>query len=86
MTQAKAPSTTSKKKTKSSVGAPSQRSQTTRKGKKAWRKNVDLDDLEGKLEDLRTEERITGYCMSFLLLHSELIQFHSFSDQICFAC
>ncbi|KAL4242802.1 Ribosome biogenesis protein NOP53 [Abortiporus biennis] len=48
------------KKTKSSVGAPSQRSQSSRKGKKAWRKNVDLDDVEEVLEELRTEERVTG--------------------------
>jgi len=45
---------------KSAVGAPSQYKQSSRKGKKAWRKNVDIDDVETKLEGLREEERITG--------------------------
>jgi nucleolar protein 53 len=50
-----------KKHEKSLIGAPSQRSQPSRKGKKAWRKNIDIDDLEEGLEELRTEERVTGY-------------------------
>jgi len=33
------------KKSKSVVGAPSQLSQNTRKGKKAWRKNIDIDNV-----------------------------------------
>ena len=45
----------------SSVGAPAQRSQTSRKGKRAWRKNVDLEEVEEGLEELRAEERLTGY-------------------------
>ncbi|KAK7044201.1 hypothetical protein VNI00_007921 [Paramarasmius palmivorus] len=45
---------------KSVIGAPSQRSQPSRKGKKAWRKNVDLDDVEEALEDSRAEERVLG--------------------------
>ncbi|KAG7089821.1 hypothetical protein E1B28_011469 [Marasmius oreades] len=45
---------------KSSIGAPSQRSQPSRKGKRAWRKNVDLDDLEEGLEETRSEERVHG--------------------------
>ncbi|TBU63459.1 P60-like protein [Dichomitus squalens] len=44
----------------SSVGAPAQRNQSSRKGKRAWRKNVDLDEVEEGLEELRTEERLTG--------------------------
>ncbi|EMD36938.1 hypothetical protein CERSUDRAFT_114850 [Gelatoporia subvermispora B] len=48
------------KKTQSSVGAPTQLTQSSRKGKKAWRKNIDIDDVEEALEGLRTEERITG--------------------------
>ncbi|KAH9929103.1 P60-like protein [Epithele typhae] len=46
--------------TSSSIGAPSQRSQSSRKGKRAWRKNVDLDEVEEGLEELRTEERLSG--------------------------
>lgn len=50
----------STKKTRSSIGAPSQRSQGSRKGKRAWRKNVDLDEVEEGLEEMRTEERVVG--------------------------
>ncbi|KAI9199481.1 ribosome biogenesis protein Nop53/GLTSCR2 [Polychytrium aggregatum] len=35
-------------------------SQPSRKGKKAWRKNVDIKDVEEQLEELRSEERISG--------------------------
>ncbi|TFY51115.1 hypothetical protein EVG20_g11161 [Dentipellis fragilis] len=42
------------------VGAPAQHKQTSRKGKKAWRKNVDLEDMEETLEDIRGEERLFG--------------------------
>ncbi|KAJ7578394.1 ribosome biogenesis protein Nop53/GLTSCR2 [Mycena floridula] len=49
-----------KKSTKSAVGAPSQHSQSSRKGKRAWRKNVNIDDVEAAMEDIRTEERVTG--------------------------
>ncbi|KAF9997350.1 hypothetical protein BGZ65_007078 [Modicella reniformis] len=32
----------------------------SRKGKKAWRKNVDITDVEQNLDELRAEERTTG--------------------------
>ncbi|THU76303.1 Nop53-domain-containing protein [Dendrothele bispora CBS 962.96] len=48
------------KSTRSSVGAPSQLSQPSRKGKKAWRKNVDIQDVEKGLEEMREEERVFG--------------------------
>lgn len=48
------------KKPASSLGAPSQHNQTSRKGKKAWRKNVDIEDVEQGLEGLRGEERVYG--------------------------
>ena len=48
------------KRTKSAVGAPSQLSQNARKGKKAWRKNIDIDNVEEGLETIRTEERVLG--------------------------
>ena len=47
------------------VGAPAQHNQSSRKGKKAWRKNVDIEDLEDKLEGLREEERTFG-CVLYL--------------------
>lgn len=33
----------------------------SRKGKKAWRKNVDITEIEKTLEGIRDEERITGF-------------------------
>ena len=50
-----------KKAASSAVGAPSQRTQSSRKGKRAWRKNVDLDEVEEGLEEIRAEERVSGY-------------------------
>jgi Nop53 (60S ribosomal biogenesis) len=44
----------------STIGAPAQTSQSSRKGKRAWRKNTDIAALEEGLEELREEERITG--------------------------
>ena len=46
------------------VGAPAQHNQSSRKGKKAWRKNVDIEDLEEKLDGLREEERTFGCVFS----------------------
>ena len=45
---------------KASVGTPSQYTQSSRKGKKAWRKNVDIREVESGLEEIRAEERETG--------------------------
>ncbi|KAK2839214.1 hypothetical protein FQN49_006360 [Arthroderma sp. PD_2] len=39
-----------------SVGAPQQHKQPSRKGKKAWRKNVDVTELQEGLEQVREEE------------------------------
>ncbi len=47
----------------SSIGAPAQRTQSSRKGKRAWRKNVDLQEVEEGQEALRAEERLTGYVL-----------------------
>jgi nucleolar protein 53 len=59
-TTMKAESSKQAKKTKSVVGAPSQLSQNARKGKKAWRKNIDIDNVEEGLETIRSEERVLG--------------------------
>ena len=48
------------KSTKSTLGAPSQHTQSSRKGKKAWRKNVDIGEVEEALEGMRAEERVVG--------------------------
>jgi hypothetical protein len=42
------------------LGAPATLGQKTRKGKKAWRKNIDVRDEEEALEAAREEERVTG--------------------------
>ena len=49
-----------KKKASSAIGAPSQLTQSSRKGKRAWRKNVDIQGVEEGLEEWRVEERLTG--------------------------
>jgi nucleolar protein 53 len=43
--------------------APKQFNQPSRKGKKAWRKNVDVTDVQKGLED-RIEQIIQGYALS----------------------
>lgn len=43
-----------------SPGAPQQHKQPSRKGKKAWRKNVDVSDIQEGLEAVR-DEVIKGY-------------------------
>jgi hypothetical protein len=52
-----------------SIQAPQQFKQPSRKGKKAWRKNVDVTAVQQGLENLRDEE-IKGYhtTLSFIFL------------------
>ena len=38
-----------------STAAPAQHKQPSRKGKKAWRKNVDVSDVQAGLEEAREE-------------------------------
>lgn len=42
------------------LGTPATHGQKTRKGKKSWRKNVDITREEEALDQARAEERITG--------------------------
>ncbi|WWC90198.1 uncharacterized protein L201_005131 [Kwoniella dendrophila CBS 6074] len=42
------------------IGAPSSLGQSSRKGKKAWRRNIDIRQEEEALERGREEERVTG--------------------------
>ncbi|GAA5816724.1 hypothetical protein MFLAVUS_010256 [Mucor flavus] len=44
-----------------SGGIQKKRSQPSRKGKKAWRKNVDITDIEEGQEELRSIERVVGH-------------------------
>lgn len=41
-------------------GRPAQYKQPSRKGKRAWRKNIDLSQTEAALEDAREQERVAG--------------------------
>lgn len=50
-----------------SKDAPQQHKQTSRKGKKAWRKNVDVTEVQEGLEEVR-DELIAGY--EYLYIHS----------------
>lgn len=45
----------------SAIGAPAQYKQTNRKGKKAWRKNIDIQPEEQALEKVREIEQALGY-------------------------
>ncbi|KAI9567611.1 P60-like protein [Boletus coccyginus] len=61
--RARSPNSSSKistKLAKSKLGAPSQLLQSSRKGKRAWRKNIDIQPVEEGLESLRAEERVVG--------------------------
>ena len=44
------------------MSAPQQYKQPSRKGKKAWRKNVDISEVQQGLDDLR-EDVIQGYVL-----------------------
>ncbi|EAU83781.2 hypothetical protein CC1G_07516 [Coprinopsis cinerea okayama7 len=59
-------SSTTKGPSKLPNGAPSQLNQSSRKGKKAWRKNVDIQDVERGLEEMRGEERVVGTALQNL--------------------
>lgn len=48
-----------------SILPPQTHSQPSRKGKKAWRKNVDISEVQHGLEDVR-EQIIQGYCHTLL--------------------
>ena len=44
----------------SAIGAPAQYNQTNRKGKKAWRKNIDIQPEEQALDKVREIETVLG--------------------------
>lgn len=48
--------------------APAQHKQPSRKGKKAWRKNVDVTEIQEGLEEVR-EEIIKGYDLNSLSIN-----------------
>ncbi len=45
--------------------APHQHQQTSRKGKQAWRKNIDVTEIEDGLEEVR-EKVIQGFVLSLM--------------------
>jgi nucleolar protein 53 len=48
-----------------SEAAPAQYKQKSRKGKKAWRKNVDVTEVAAGLDEVR-DQIITGYALPYL--------------------
>jgi nucleolar protein 53 len=56
------------------TGAPATHGQKTRKGKKAWRKNIDVSQEEEAMEQARAEERVTGWVNSSLFWYSNADQ------------
>ena len=62
-------SVTANKKRENPTKQPAQHSQPSRKGKRSWRKNINIGDVEEGLEELRTEERVTGCVVSVLTVH-----------------
>lgn len=62
------------------TGAPAQHTQGSRKGKRAWRKNVDIGEVEEGLEGLRAEERVVGCVFS---LSMDRIWAHGFLFLSC---
>lgn len=52
--------------------APQQHKQPSRKGKKAWRKNVDVTEIQDGLEEVR-DEIIKGYVLYMLELSLYLL-------------
>lgn len=57
-----------------SVKAPSQYKQPSRKGKKAWRKNVDVTEVQEGLRQLK-EDEIKGYVYDFGHLKGRSLRF-----------
>ncbi|KXS10097.1 P60-like protein [Gonapodya prolifera JEL478] len=51
---------------KGADAARKKKGQPSRKGKKAWAKNIDITDVESALDDLRTDERVHGGRLSSL--------------------
>lgn len=60
----------------SAIEAPHQYKQPSRKGKKAWRKNVDVTDVQEGLRQLK-EEEIKGYVLSLLVVTSDERAFYA---------
>lgn len=58
------------KKAAAAPEAPKQHGQKSRKGKKAWRKNVDLTEVETGIDNVR-DEVIKGYDESNMAIASE---------------
>ena len=56
-----------------SVDAPAQHKQPSRKGKKAWRKNVDVTEIQEGLEIVR-DEVIKGYALSISALRYAMLK------------
>lgn len=63
------------------IGRPETKSQPSRKGKRAWRKNIDLDDLHEGLEESRELERTVGVKAPENIEPSKLFQVDTVGDE-----
>lgn len=59
---------------KMEINRPKQTKQTSRKGKKAWRKNIDIEDIQDGLETVREVERDVGVKDMSMLQTDQLFQ------------
>lgn len=62
------------------IGRPAQSKQPSRKGKKAWRKNINIDEISEGMDTIREIERDTGVKDMGVLASSELFQVDEAGD------
>lgn len=62
------------------IGRPNQRTQPSRKGKKAWRKNIDIDDIQESFDTIREVEREHGVRDMSTLKSDQLFQVDTAGD------
>ncbi|KAF5101672.1 hypothetical protein D0Z00_000746 [Geotrichum galactomycetum] len=62
------------------IGRPNQKNQPSRKGKKAWRKNIDIDDIQESFDTIREVEREHGVRDMATLKSDQLFQVDTAGD------
>lgn len=64
------------------IGRPSQSKQPSRKGKRAWRKNIDIEDINENLESIRETERDHGVKDMGSIQSDQLFQVDTAGDEM----
>lgn len=64
------------------IGRPSQTKQPSRKGKRAWRKNIDIEDINENLESIRETERDVGVKDMGSIQSDQLFQVDTAGDEM----